>query len=101
MAAAAKSRGGSRAGGPSHGGNNNTRDAAGKMTVDQQHYLLQVRDVGITEGQLSDDRILTLLHDNGNDVAGLVQRYFDGERPGSEPPPRVRPLAHARARQPI
>ena len=77
------------------------RGDAGKMTVDQQHYLLQVRDVGITEGQLPDDRILMLLHDNGNDVAGLVQRYYEGETPGLGPPPRRRWLAHARPLVPL
>ena len=49
------------------------------MSVEQEHLLLQLRDYGITAGQLSDDRILTYLHDNQNDVSGLIMRFYDGE----------------------
>ena len=61
--------------------------AAHNLTVDQQHYILQVRDIGISKSQMSDDKILTVLHDNGNDVAQLASTYYDGKRtpaPGVE-----------------
>ena len=44
-----------------------------------EHYLLQVREIGITEAQMSDVKVLTVLHDNGN-VATLASNFYDGER---------------------
>ena len=49
------------------------------MTVDQQHYLLQVREIGIMESHMSDEKVLTVLHDNQNDVAALASNFYDGE----------------------
>jgi len=73
--------------GPVNGGKSEykiSKHAAGAqhMTDDQLHHLLRVRDIGISESQMSDSKILTVLHDNGNDVANLASMFYDGEQAG-------------------
>ena len=48
-------------------------------TVDQWNAILKVRDVGIKEEQLSNDKILTVLHDNNNDVGLLASLFYESE----------------------
>ena len=55
-----------------------THQQAPSMSDDELHLLLRVREV-IPKEQLSDERVLTILHDNNNNVMELTSNFFDGE----------------------
>lgn len=75
----AKPRGGGGSKGQTTDKNTTRTSPTGEpmMSDEEQHYLLRVREV-ISRDQLSDDKVLTILHDNGNDVALLTSNFFDG-----------------------